>query len=110
MPPPLTGSVMLSAAPAPSVGIFMTPAAAVGHQQIVFAILLIDDHVERTVAIAQFGDGRALDMGPAFEVGDWQLDQRGARISCEHVRLIVDAVGDESANGRLGLELAVAPW
>ena len=37
-------------------------AAAVGEQEIVLALLLIDDHVEGPVAVAEFGDGLAFDL------------------------------------------------
>ena len=82
-------------------------AAAVGHQQVILAVLLIDDHVERAVAVAQLGDRRALDVGTGLEVGNGQLDQRRAGVGRQQVRLVLDVVGDERPNRRLGLEPAV---
>src|SRR5262249_22102386 len=37
-------------------------ATAVGRQQEILAVLLIDDHVKRTVVIAELGDCRSLDV------------------------------------------------
>ena len=67
-----TGAVMPSAEP-PLGRDLHHAAAAVGQQQVVLAVLLVDDHVERPVAIAQLGDGRPLDVGAGLQLGTGNL-------------------------------------
>ena len=43
-------------------------AAAVAHQNVVGAAVLVDDHIERSVAIAELSNGRADDLRPGLQV------------------------------------------
>ena len=106
-PPPGTGVSMTAALSMPSVADLHHAAAAVGHQDVVLAALLVDDHVERPVAVAQLGDGRALDVLARLQVGHRDLDQRRAGVGRQQVGLALDLVGDERPDRRLGLEPAV---
>ena len=98
---------MPSAAPAAFGGDLHHAAAAVGQQEVVLAVLLVDDHVERAVAVAQLGDGRPLDVGARLQLGDGDLHQRRAGVGRQQVGLVADLVGHERPDRRLGLEPAV---
>src|SRR5207302_904500 len=62
-------------------------AAAVGHQELGLAVLLIDDHIERPIAIAEFSDGLSLDLGAGFQVADGELHERRAGVGGQQMLL-----------------------
>src|SRR5262249_34713464 len=78
-------------------------ADAVGDQQVVLAALFIGDDVQRAVAVAQLGDGRALDLLTRHELADRDLDQRRALVGRQQVGLALDVEGGERPHRRGGL-------
>ena len=78
VPPPRTGSVRPAFSLTRSVLIFITPRAVFGHQDEVLAVLFVDDHVQRLIAVAQLGDRRAADFLAGIEVSERNPDQRRA--------------------------------
>ena len=86
---------------------FHQAAAVVSHQNIVLALLLVDNHVERTVVVAQFGDGRSFDLFPGHQLGNRDLDKRSAGVSGQDVRFAVDRIRRKRAYGGLRFQFAV---
>ena len=73
-------------------------ASAVRHQQEVFAVLLVDDHVERLVAVAEFGDGRSLGLLARLEAADGELHEWRAGEAGEQARFAIDVQRDEGTD------------
>src|SRR5436190_11310347 len=86
---------------------FHYPATAVGHEDIILPVLLINDHVQRAVAVAKFGDRLAFDLRPGLQLADGELNQRCASVSCQQRRLVSDVEWHEGADWRAGLETPV---
>src|SRR5207245_1370680 len=82
-------------------------AATVGQQNIVFAVFLINDHVYRLVAVAEFGDGRAFDSVTGLQLRYRQLHKRRAGIGRQNIVFAFNVVRYESLHGRIGLEFTV---
>ena len=71
-------------------------ASRVGKEQVVFAILLVDDHVERQIAVSKLGQSRTADFATAFKFLQRELHQRRALEAGQQMRLAVDREGNES--------------
>src|SRR3712207_6979337 len=54
-------------------------------RSVVLAALLVVDHVQRRVAVAQLGHRLALDLGAGLEVPDGELHQRCAGVRRQHL-------------------------
>src|SRR5262245_40370304 len=61
---------------------------AVSQKKILLATLLIDDHVERTIAVSQFGNRFSHDLGAWFQGIYRKLYQRRAGVSGQQAWLV----------------------
>ena len=82
-------------------------AGAVREEEVALAGLLVHDHVDRTVAVAELGDGAAADLGAGRELADGELDERRAGVGGEHAGFLADLERDEGAHRGARLEPAV---
>ena len=82
-------------------------ARGVRHQQELATVLLVDDHVDRTVAVAELGDRRADDLRARLQAGDRKLDERRAQVAGDEMRRVVDAYG---TNANTGERVSNWPW
>src|SRR5688572_11510448 len=73
-------------------------AAAVREQQIIFAIFLVNDHIDRTISVAEFSNRLALDLRTGLEVAQRELDQGRARVSGEQMRFVANLKRHERAD------------
>ena len=84
-------------------------ASTVGHEQIRLAALFVDDHVERAIAIPEFGDRDALEVRTGQQLRDRELDQRGARIGGQNVGLSANVERHEGADRGARFKAPVRP-
>src|ERR1700722_17006296 len=83
------------------------PQGTVRNQNVVVAILLVRNHIERLVARSQVRDGHALYLGAGLQVADRDLDEWRAGVSSQYVLLAVNRIGDEGSHRRLRFILTV---
>jgi hypothetical protein len=75
--------------------------AGVGDQDILMAILLVGDHVNRLVAGAQVGDLSTFHLRARLQFADRDLHQRSAGVCSEHILLAGDIVRNKGADRSL---------
>ena len=63
-------------------------AAAIGDQDVVVAVLLVGNHIQRLIAHAEVGDLRALHFGAGLQLAHRDLHQRRAGVSRQDVLLL----------------------
>ena len=82
-------------------------ATAVGHQNVILAVLLIDNHINRTIAVAEFGDGLAFDLRAGFQLADGEIHERRASVSSQHMLFFADLERRESPHRGARLKASV---
>ena len=83
-------------------------ASAVGHQQEILAVLRVDDHVERLVAVAQFRDGRAASFFTWLEAAHRKFYERRASEARQQARFAVDVDRQERADDGVVFQTTVS--
>ena len=71
------------------------------------ALFLVHNHVQRIVAISQFGHGGAFDLFSRLQISERKLDQWRARVCRQQVRLAPDVERHKCSHRRVGFKAAV---
>ena len=82
-------------------------ALVVRQQDVILAVLLVDDHVDWAVAVSELGDCRPLYLVARFQRRDRELDERRAQVAGDDRRFAVDLIRHECEHGRERLHLPV---
>jgi hypothetical protein len=87
----------------------MTPRALLLSSRKAAAIFCVGDHIERSVAIAEFGNGIGFDSFPGLlDLFDWNFDEWGADVGAEDNGFAVDHQRYECSHGGVVFAFSVS--